>query len=132
MINWFIQRVNCFLWWWLGSSDNRKSTTGYGFMLSDKSLISWKSRKQPTIALSTCEAEYMSLRSWSKTWLVLIYIISLSCVTIKNPMQHERSKHIDIKYNFIKDQIKNGTININYVPTAQNWSVMFTKPVCKQ
>ena len=51
---------------------------------------------------------------------------------VENPMQHQRSKHIDIKYNFIKDQIKNGTININYVPTAQNWSVMFTKPVCKQ
>ena len=131
-----------------GSSDDRKSTTGYGFMLSNKSLISWKSRKQPTIALSTCEAEYMAMGAATQGGLFLKALIkdmmgfefdtfTLKCdnqgaiALGKNPVQHQRSKHIDIKYHFIRNEIQNGTVDIQYVPTDQNWADIFTKPVGK-
>ena len=81
-------------------------------------MISWKSRKQPTVALSTCEAEYISLASavQESKFLkqlckdlnivideVLIHVDNQGTINLaKNPVNHHRSKHIDIKYHFIK------------------------------
>ena len=138
---------NCDADW--GNSEDRKSTTGYGFMLQHKSLISWKSRKQPTIALSTCEAEYMAMCAATQEGLFLKALIKdmmgtdeFSDFTIhcdnqgaialgKNPVQHQRSKHIDIKYHFIRNEIQKGIVNLLYVPTDQNWADMFTKPITR-
>ena len=49
----------------------------------------------------------------------------------KNPVQHQRSKHIDIKYHFIRNEIQKGIVNLLYVPTDQNWADMFTKPITR-
>ena len=46
-----------------------------------------------------------------------------------NPMYHERSKHIDIKYHYIREEIKNGNVKLFYVNTNDNWADIFTKPV---
>lgn len=132
---------------WANSND-RRSISGYCFTLNeDGGLISWRSKKQQTVALSTCEAEYMSLTiavQESKFLLKLLHsmlgydlfpFITLHCdnqgalALAKNPVQHQRSKHIDIKYHFIRHEVQSGTLNLVYVPTDQNLSDIFTKPL---
>ena len=133
-----------------GSSADRKSITGYVFKLSESGpAISWKSRKQPTVALSTCEAEYMALASAIQEAKFLrqllgelLNIFALDPTTIhcdnqsaiflaKNPVQHQRSKHIDIRYHFIRSEIQSGTIDLRYIPSEENLSDLFTKPATK-
>lgn len=131
------------------NSDDRKSITGYCFQISTTGpLISWKSRKQPTVALSTCEAEYMSLVSAAQEGKYLISIINEitssnlrkfhlfgdnqgAIALAKNPIKHQRSKHVDIKYHFIRDEITKENLVIDYVPSENNVADMFTKPVSK-
>ena len=104
---------------WAGDLNDRKSTSGYVFMLGG-AAISWKSCKQGCVALSTAEAEYMALASAAQEalWMtrlinefrvfeasimppVKIYEDNQSGICIaKNQQQHGRSKHIDIKYHF--------------------------------
>ena len=96
-----------------GASEDRRSITGYCFQLSNNGpLISWKSRKQQTVALSTCEAEYMALiaatqeakflrqlladMQGSDAECVCLYVDNQGAIALaKNPVQHQRSKHID-------------------------------------
>ena len=133
-----------------GSSEDRRSITGYGFQMNENGpLISWKSRKQPTVALSTCEAEYMSLSSAIQEAKFLLQLlkdflvessnpVSLFCdnqgaiALAKNPVQHQRSKHIDIRYHFIRHEIKKGLINVMYVTSNDNVADMFTKALSGQ
>ena len=127
-----------------GSSSDRKSTTGYYFSLNEEGpAISWKSKKQPTVALSTCEAEYMALTAATQEALFLNMIVkdfslltsSLVCIhgdnqgaiaLVKNPVSHNRSKHIDIKYHFIREKYSNGLIDLKYVPTNDNIADLMT------
>src|SRR6218665_3534350 len=108
----------------------------YVFMLADTgSLISWKSRKQSTVALSTCEAEYMSmcaavqeakflmqlLNGMTKgitNKSVILNVDNQSAIELsKNPVFHQRSKHIDIKYHFIRSEVEKGFIQPKYIPS---------------
>jgi len=132
-----------------GNSEDRKSVTGYCFQISTTGpMISWKSRKQPTVALSTCEAEYMSLVSAAQEGKYLTSILNevtsskltefnLFCdnqgaaALAKNPIKHQRSKHIDIKFHFIRDEIMQKNLIIDYVPTDSNVADLFTKPVAR-
>lgn len=133
---------------WGASVKDRHSITGYNFQLSVKGpLISWKSRKQPTVALSTCEAEYISLANAAQEAKFLKQLCSDMNVVIdnvlikvdnqgainlaKNPVNHQRSKHIDIKYHFIRSEVLNGNVNLEYVATQDNVADIFTKPVTK-
>ena len=127
------------------SSEDRKSMTGYGFMLSEQGpLVSWKTRKQPIVALSTCEAEYMSISAATQEGIFLkallsdmtghcvedftLYCDNQGAVSLsKNPIVHQRSKHIDIRYHFVRDEIQKGSLKILYVPSEQNVSDVFTK-----
>ena len=103
-----------------GTSDDCKSTTGYYFSLDDKGpSISWKSRKQPAVALSSCEAKYMALTVATQEAMFLIMLLQDfglepnkpvkifgdnrgSIALVKNPISHNRSKHIDIKFHFMR------------------------------
>ena len=133
-----------------GASEDRRSITGYGFHLSDEGpLISWKSRKQQTVALSTCEAEYMALAAATQevkflsqlltdmsgteqTKGVVLYVDNQGAIALaKNPVHHQRSKHIDIRYHFVRSEIQNGVLELVYVPTEDNVADVFTKPVAK-
>ena len=132
-----------------GSSSNRRSTTGYLFYLNgDGGAISWKSRKQPTVALSTCEAEYMALVATTQEALFLKTLVKdfgLSCSEpiqlygdnqgaislVKNPVTHEKSKHIDIKFHFIREKFSEGLIFVDHVPTGDNVADLMTKPPTK-
>ena len=132
---------------WASSLD-RRSTSGYYFSLNPKGPpISWKTRKQQTVALSSCEAEYMALSLSTQEILYLmtilkdllihvnpiIYSDSQSALSlIRNPVNHNRSKHIDIRYHFIREKFTNGSVDFRYVPTDKNVSDLMTKPATKQ
>ena len=133
---------------WATSTD-RRSTTGYCFSLNPSSApISWKSKKQETVALSTCEAEYMALTAATQEVIFLSMLakdfrhnvnkpilirgdnkgsIDLS----RNPVLNRRSKHIDIKHHFVREKSKEGIVDIQHIPTAENLADLFTKPTTK-
>ena len=108
---------------WAGDSNDRRSTAGYIFKILN-CPVSWISRKQPTVALSSTEAEYMamSLAASEACWLRFIYKDfnvqkEFVCVKLyednqsaikvsKNPEFHKRLKHVDIKHHFVKEKIR--------------------------
>ena len=134
---------------WASSVHDRRSITGYCFsMTKHGGVISWKSKKQPTVALSTCEAEYMGLGSTTQESLYLIQLLNsmdantYDCVTIFednqgaialacNPVNRQRSKHIDIRYHFIRNALEEGKIELQYCPTEYMVADIFTKPMSK-
>nr|GEV86997.1 retrovirus-related Pol polyprotein from transposon TNT 1-94 [Tanacetum cinerariifolium] len=95
-----------------GCIDTRKSTFRGIQFLGDK-LVSWMSKKQNCTAMSSAEAEYVALSS----------AIAISC----NLVQHSRTKHIHTRYHFIKEQVKNGIIELYFVRTEYQLADMFTK-----
>ncbi|KAI0991945.1 hypothetical protein K3495_g16242 [Podosphaera aphanis] len=122
--------------------DTRRSFSGYLFQLGD-SCISWKSRKQRTVALSTCEAEYMALSLASKQFIwitrglnqllndevpsALATDNSSAIDLAHNPKINEATKHIDIRYHFIRELIEDGSITLLHVPSADNLADICTK-----
>jgi hypothetical protein len=133
---------------WASSTDDRRSVTGYCFSLSEAGpLISWKSRKQPTVALSSCEAEYIALAATVQESLYLIQLLDElekcnspvlifednqgTIALAKNPVHHQRSKHIDVRYHFIRSELKNGKIVIEYCPTDSMVADIMTKAATK-
>lgn len=131
---------------WGGSID-RRSISGYCFQLNKEGpLISWKSKKQNCVALSSCEAEYVSMTFaiQESKFLQQLLVDMLGCSKLlvnlhvdnqgalelaKNPVHHQRSKHIDVKYHYIRSQIQNSSVILHYVPTDENIADIFTKPV---
>ncbi|XP_074351764.1 secreted RxLR effector protein 161-like [Apium graveolens] len=114
-----------------GHLDDRKSTGGVVFYLNE-SIITWVSQKQRCVALSSCEAEFMAANATAcqETWLrnvlsqvlrvkmslVVLYVDNKSAIDLsKNPVFYGRSKHIDIRYHFIRDCVEKGEIIIKYV-----------------
>ncbi|XP_028391792.1 uncharacterized protein LOC114516495 isoform X1 [Dendronephthya gigantea] len=135
---------------WGASIADRRSITGYNYQLAQKGpLISWKSRKQPTVALSTCEAEYIALTNAMQEAKFLKQLCIDMKVSIhegkafikidnqgamnlaKNPIHHQRTKHIDIRYHFIREEVKEGRVSLEYVSTEENIADIFTKPASK-
>ncbi|KAJ9545297.1 hypothetical protein OSB04_025004 [Centaurea solstitialis] len=127
-----------------GCQLDRKSTSGHVQFLGDK-LVSWGSKKQHCVSTSTAEAEYVAATSccsqvlWMRTQLrdygynfnhIPIYCDSKSAIAITcNPVQHTRTKHIDIRYHFIKDHVERGTIELYFVNTEYQLADLFTKPL---
>ncbi len=122
-----------------------KSTSGYIFLLAG-GPISWKSKLQPVIAQSTTEAEYVVISTAAKE---AVFIISLlkelnyynqakfplftdnngALLLAKNPVFHERTKHINVKYHYIRDLINKGIINLIYISTHDQKADGLTKPL---
>jgi len=133
---------------WAGDSEDRKSTTGYLFM-TQGGAISWNSKKQPTVALSTTEAEYMALTSASQEALWLRRLmreispapkegaielmcdnkgaIDLSATSGYKP----RTKHIDTKHHFIREKIESAQISVKYISTDLMLADVMTKALAK-
>ena len=129
---------------WAGDIDDRKSTSGYIFEFAG-GAISWRSKKQTCVALSTAEAEYMALANacqeaiWLKRMFeslmntkrdtpVRIYEDNQSAICMsKNPQCHGRAKHINIKFHFVREQVNNEKIELVYCPTDLMKADMFTK-----
>jgi len=132
---------------WAADKVEYKSTSGYVFYLGS-GPISWRSKRQTSVALSTAEAEYMSASVacqealWIKELLKQIGIDVSKPITMfsdnqsaiamgENPGQHNRTKHILIRYHFIRDQIEKGSVNLSYCPTQDNVADVFTKGLAK-
>nr|GEV06624.1 putative reverse transcriptase domain-containing protein [Tanacetum cinerariifolium] len=123
-------------------SDTFKSTSGGAQFLGEK-LMSWSSKKQDCTSLSTTESEYVSLSAccaqvlWMRTQLtdygyhfdkIPIYCDSKSAIAIScNPTQHLKTKHIAIRYHFIKEHLEKGTIELYFVKTDYQLADIFTK-----
>lgn len=134
-----------------GVSDvtDRPTTSGYRVNLSEGSaLITWKTRKQATVALSTCEAEYMLLASAMQECIYLeqllknidefqyaqtkIYEDNQGTIALaKNSVHKQRCKHINIKYHFIREAVNSGRVTLEYCPTNQMVADILTKPAIK-
>ncbi|KAF8378940.1 hypothetical protein HHK36_028365 [Tetracentron sinense] len=130
---------------WAGDLDEWKSTRGYVFFMGN-TAFSWSSKKQPIITLSTCEAEYVAASSgvchaiWLRNMLkelqivqeepTKIYMDNKSAIALaKNPILHERSKHIDTRFHFIREHVKDEEIELIHVKSRYNVSDIFTKPL---
>ncbi|XP_062075067.1 uncharacterized mitochondrial protein AtMg00810-like [Humulus lupulus] len=128
---------------WAACPLTRRSTTGFCVFIGD-CLISWRTKKQPTISKSSAEAEYRALAATASelTWLqyiladlhihsstpAFIYCDNLSAVHIaNNPTFHERTKHIELDCHFIRDKIKAGSIRLIPVRSSLQLADAFTK-----
>ena len=106
-------------------------------------LISWFTKKQNCVSLSTAEAEYIAAGSscsqmvWMKQMLteynvsqnvMTLFCDNLSAINIsKNPFQHSRTKHIDIRHHFIRDLVEDKVITLEHVATELQLADIFTK-----
>ena len=127
---------------WADSADDRKSTSGGCFFLGNN-LISWFSKKPNCVALSTAEAEYIAPGSscsqllWMKQMLseynveqdvLTLYCDNMNAINIsKNPIQHSRTKHIDIRHHFIRDLVEDKVVTLEHVATENQLADIFTK-----
>lgn len=129
---------------WAGDKEHRKSTTGYVFILAG-GPISWSSKHQTVVALSSTEAEYIALSSATQEAMFLAQILAdldyaQGSITIHSDNQGSiklasnnstsaRTKHIDIRHHFVRDAIAAGKINIKYIPSENQPADILTKPV---
>jgi len=132
-----------------GSGEDRRSIGGYAFMVHG-AAVSWASKKQPSVALSSTEAEYMSLAQGVKEALWLGELLSdlgalqhkaeirqVQCdnqraiALTQNTQYHTRTKHIDIQYHFLRQDIESQSIQLTYCPTHKMVADIFTKPLLR-
>ena len=134
---------------WAGDVQDRRSTSGNVFLLGG-GAITWSSRKQSSVALSTVEAEYMALSvaTQEAIWLrhlqeelgvtntgpTLIYEDNQGAISMaKNPVFHKRTKHVQIRYHFMREAVEQGTITLEYCRTDEmtasrkHWLVISSK-----
>jgi len=131
-----------------GSGEDRKSIGGYVFMVNG-AAVSWASKKQASVALSSTEAEYMSLTQGVKEALWLGELLAdlgalrhkseirqVQCdnqgaiALTKNPKYHARTKHIDIQYHFLRQHIESGSIQLTYCPHQQKRTLPLIRRRC--
>jgi hypothetical protein len=117
---------------WAGCKINRKITSGTCQFLG-RSLVSWASKKQYSVALSTAEAEYIAAGHCCAQllWMRLCDNESAICMA-DNPVEHSRTKHIAIRYHFLRDHQQKGDIEIAYINTKEQLADIFTKPLDEQ
>nr|GEY34993.1 retrovirus-related Pol polyprotein from transposon TNT 1-94 [Tanacetum cinerariifolium] len=126
-----------------GCLDSRKSTSGGIQFLSGDKLISWSSKKQDCTLMSSAEVEYVSLSAccaqvlWMRTQLIdygfhfdkiPMYCDSKAAIAIScNLVQHSRTKHIDVRYHFIKEKVEKGIVKLFFIETEYQLADLFTK-----
>ncbi|KAM1556843.1 hypothetical protein PS2_040150 [Malus domestica] len=128
-----------------GDQDDRKSTSGYVFIISS-GAVSWSSKKQPVVTLSTTEAEFIAAASgacqviWLRRILkslnqeqngpTLVYCDNVSTIKLsRNPVMHGRSKHIDVRFHFLRDLVKGRDLELVQCSTLEQIADIFTKPL---
>jgi hypothetical protein len=128
---------------WADCQDDRKSTSGH-CAFSGGNLVSWRSKKQNVVARSIAEAEYraMALGVSEGVWLqrlllelglrekspIMLYCINKAAINIaNNPVQHDRTKHVEVDRHFIKEKLDNGEIRLPFVRTTEQLADVFTK-----
>ena len=128
---------------WANCLDTRRSVGRYSFMLGS-SIISWTTRKQKTVASSSCEAEYTAAYECGKEAIWLRMLLSSIGFTppgptsilcdnnaainlSEDPSLHQRVKHVDIKYHFLREHVHSRELKLSYVNTHHNIADIFTK-----
>ena len=145
---------------WGGDADDRRSTTGYIYM-SYGGPVSWRSKKQSSTALSSCESEYMAASEAAKeaVWLtrllkedlkledvsletrgdltereyqgakpLTVFEDNIGCISLsKNPVSHRSSKHIEIRYHFVRERVQDGSLKLVFIPSSENVADILTK-----
>jgi hypothetical protein len=130
---------------WANCVDERKNTSGGAFFLGD-SLVAWLSKKKGFISLSTIEAKHIAAATCCTQilWMIQtladlkvtyidpipIHCDNTSAISIsKNPVLHSKTKHIPIKYHFLREQVTNRIVQLNYIPSTEHIADIFTKPL---
>lgn len=131
-----------------GDVDTRRSTTGFMFKLGT-GITSWASELQKSVALSTSESEYVASSQairelvWlrllldellpNQNWAPDFFMDNESAIKlVKNPVFHKRSKHIDIRFHFIREKFSQNLFNLKYVPTNDQNADIFTKALSRE
>ncbi|KAH7416035.1 hypothetical protein KP509_14G072300 [Ceratopteris richardii] len=125
--------------------NSRKSTAGALFMLAG-GVVAWTSKKQSSVALSSAEAEFVALALAAKEglWLQTLIkeILPNKTITLKlfcdnqpciqlasNPKHSEKTKHVDLKYHFVRELVEQKKLHLSHVSTHIMWADMLTKPL---
>jgi hypothetical protein len=128
---------------WAADVDSRKSMTGYAVLLNGN-VVAWGSKKQPTVAMSTAEAEYMGMSAateelmWMRQFLeeiglkyrkpiILRTDNQTARIIAKGEVSSTRTKHIDIRHHQVRDEIERGDIDVVWVPTEKQIADILTK-----
>jgi hypothetical protein len=128
---------------WAGCPDTRRSTSGYCVYLGS-SLVSWSSKRQPTVSRSSAEAEYRAVANAVAecTWLrqllselscpvdkaTVVFCDNVSAVYLSaNPVHHRRTKHIELDIHFVCEQVALGRVRVLHVPTSPQFADIMTK-----
>jgi hypothetical protein len=128
---------------WAGCPDTRRSTSGYAVFLGDN-LVSWSAKRQSVVSRPSAKAEYRAVANgvaeaiWLRQLLhelqtppsrcTLVYCDNISAVYLStNPVQHQRTKHVEIDLHFIREKVAIGQVRILHVPMTSQFTDIFTK-----
>ncbi|CAJ2662323.1 unnamed protein product [Trifolium pratense] len=128
---------------WGGCPDTKRSTSGYCVFLGDN-LLSWSSKRQPTLSRSSAEAEYRGVANvvaescWLRNLLLelhcsihkatMVYCDNVSAIYLSsNPVQHQRTKHIEMDIHFVREKVSRGQVRVLHVPSRHQIADIFTK-----